>query len=181
MSFKDIKKEYDDAANNNTAKFLDLIIKGEEKPVADFIEKNPQAVNTPEPRTGWTPLIIAAGEGHETIVNLLLEKGAELDAKDKKGLTAMLTAGRNGRLRMAAQLIRKGADTSIQDNTGKNIFAYAQQHGYLNEFTKLALLNSITGKIGHSDKSSTVSTPPSDEEPKSKPRFFKWPDFGRKK
>lgn len=181
MSFKDIKKEYEDAANNNTAKLLDLIIKGEEKPVADFIEKNPQTVNAAEPLTGWTPLIIAAGEGHEAIVNLLLEKGAELDARDKKGFTAMLTAGRNGKLRTAADLINKGADPSIQDTSGKSILSYAQQYGYAQEFTKLALLNNIKKKISEPAIGPTVPEQPADAQPKSRPRFFKWPDFGRKK
>jgi hypothetical protein len=36
---------------------------------------------------GWTPLSLAAKRGHEALVKLLLEKGAELESKNNSGWT----------------------------------------------------------------------------------------------
>ena len=40
--------------------------------------------------SGWTPLWRAAGNGHEAIVKLLLEKGADPNPKDKDGRTPLM-------------------------------------------------------------------------------------------
>src|SRR2546430_9739874 len=47
---------------------------------------------------GWTPLLCTAYAGHETVVKLLLEKGAELEAKHKdSGRTSLSYAAERGR------------------------------------------------------------------------------------
>jgi ankyrin repeat protein len=37
----------------------------------------------------WTPLLYAAENGHEAVVKLLLEQGAELETKDLDGRTPL--------------------------------------------------------------------------------------------
>jgi ankyrin repeat protein len=41
---------------------------------------------------GYTPLMWAAGYGHEAVAELLLKKGADVEAKDNNGRTALYGA-----------------------------------------------------------------------------------------
>jgi ankyrin repeat protein len=47
--------------------------------------------------------------GHEAVVKLLLEKGAELETKDKSGQTPLSLAAENGREAVVKLLLEKGA------------------------------------------------------------------------
>ena len=42
-----------------------------------------------------TPLLFAAANGHHEIVKILLEKGAEIDVKNKEDMTSLLLASKN--------------------------------------------------------------------------------------
>jgi cytohesin len=67
-----------------------------------------------------TPLHLAAGENHIDTVTLLLEKGADVNARGKgaryKGWSALVFAGWNNRKDMAALLIQKGAAVKPVNN-----------------------------------------------------------------
>ena len=65
-----------------------------------------------------TPLSWAAGSGHETMVNLLLEKGADVDSKDTLwGKTPLLWATNNGHKAVVKLLLENGAsvDSKCKD------------------------------------------------------------------
>jgi ankyrin repeat protein len=51
----------------------------------------------------------AAGNGHEAIVKLLLEKGAKLESKDKDGWTPLSWATRNEHKAIIKLLLEKKA------------------------------------------------------------------------
>ena len=58
-----------------------------------------------------TPLSYAAEKGHEAVVKLLLEKGTELETKDKKyGQTPLSWAAGNGHEAVVKLLLEKGAE-----------------------------------------------------------------------
>jgi ankyrin repeat protein len=49
----------------------------------------------PDPNNdGWTPLIVAAREGHKDVVELLLTNGANIDQQSGSGWTALMSAGK---------------------------------------------------------------------------------------
>ena len=66
-----------------------------------------------------TALMYASREGHTSTVELLIEKGANLEATSKDGGTALTIAQRNGhpdvvRLLQAAQAVRAAAPATIR-------------------------------------------------------------------
>lgn len=56
---------------------------------------------------GRTPLSHAAENGHEAVINLLLEKGAEVDLKDNSGRTPLSWAAENGHKTLVKLLLPK--------------------------------------------------------------------------
>lgn len=68
---------------------------------------------------GRSALSLAASEGHTSLLDLLLDKGAVLEDTDKEGLTALAWACVRGRLNAAQSLIDRGADVNTCDKTGR--------------------------------------------------------------
>ena len=67
---------------------------------------------------GRTPLSWAAEKGHEAVVKLLLEKGAELEAKDYyNGQTPLSRAAEKGREAVVKLLLEKGAGAQNHNNS----------------------------------------------------------------
>jgi len=74
--------------------------------------------NAHDPQSGSTMLSIAALMGHTEIVALLLEHGADVNAKSRDGGTALHAAAFLGRAETVKLLLEKGADTTLRNNTG---------------------------------------------------------------
>jgi ankyrin repeat protein len=53
---------------------------------------------------GWTPLHSACGNGHVTVVQLLIDSGADVNICDHNGVTPFHLAFRNGYLDVAVAL-----------------------------------------------------------------------------
>jgi ankyrin repeat protein len=66
-----------------------------------------------DPATGWSPLMIAAAEGHLAAVSVLLEADAEVNATNPSGRSALMFAARYGYTPIAEELIRHGADVDL--------------------------------------------------------------------
>ncbi|KAJ1382996.1 ankyrin repeat-containing domain protein, partial [Ochromonadaceae sp. CCMP2298] len=60
---------------------------------------------------GATAVHLACVKGHLDVLRLLLEKGADTDAKDVDGMTALHWASQQGHPEVLRLLLEKGANT----------------------------------------------------------------------
>jgi uncharacterized protein len=70
-------------------------------------------------------LIESAFNGDVAEVEVLLDKGASIDATDPKGRTALIWAAANGHVAVVEFLHAKGADVNAQDTDGQTALMYA--------------------------------------------------------
>jgi len=64
------------------------------------------------PGSGWTPIMIAAAEGHESIVAALITAGAIINAESTKGRSALMFASRYGYEGIVRRLLEAGANVN---------------------------------------------------------------------
>ncbi|HLK60331.1 MAG TPA: ankyrin repeat domain-containing protein [Chthonomonadaceae bacterium] len=67
-----------------------------------------------------TPLMAAAINGDPHLLQLLIDKGADVNSKDKSGNTALLYAARNGSADAVQLLIAHHADVNVRNEQGKS-------------------------------------------------------------
>ena len=82
---------------------------------------------------GWTPLMIAAAEGHAETVSALLESGADVNATNALGRTALMFASSYGFLAIVNDLLGHRADPNIvpRDSTGWTALIAAAHNGHM--------------------------------------------------
>ncbi len=113
--------------NGTTALYMAAAL-GEDDVVKAFIQKGAN-VNVIA-NYGWTPLMVAAGRGHLTIVQALLSAPQiNIDAKKFDGATALIVAAALDKDDVVKALIDHGANVNITDNYGSTplISAVADQ------------------------------------------------------
>jgi ankyrin repeat protein len=76
---------------------------------------------------GWSPLSYAAFNGHAEIVEYLLKRGAEIDAKTENGSTALLIAARNGHIQVIDVLLKRQADPNIATENDETALDWAEK------------------------------------------------------
>ncbi|CAH8636662.1 unnamed protein product, partial [Heterobilharzia americana] len=87
---------------------------------------------SPVPSSRDTALTIAADKGNAKFVNLLLEKGAVVEARNKKGATPLWLASNGGHLEVVQSLIQYNADVNSQDNRKVSCLMAAFRKGHIN-------------------------------------------------
>jgi ankyrin repeat protein len=81
----------------------------------------------------WTPLMVAAGEGHGAVVDLLIENGADWNATNSLGQTALHFAAASfygEKLDIVKSLIARGAGATVKDNEGRQPVDMALSKGF---------------------------------------------------
>ena len=66
----------------------------------------------------WTPLHIAASRGHKEVAELLIAKGADVNAKDYRGNTPLHATASVGRREVAELLIANSANVNAKNKEG---------------------------------------------------------------
>jgi len=74
---------------------------------------------------GITPLIAASSEGHSSIVPLLIDAGANVNAVDKDGTTALMAAAARGHIEAVEKLLAAKANTNAQNVDGHTALMFA--------------------------------------------------------
>jgi ankyrin repeat protein len=151
----------------------DLILAAEELGVlAEYINKKEEH--------GYFPLYVACKNGDNDIVELLLEKGANLEEKNEQRQTALIIAIQENQekshLEVIETLLKAGADLLYTDNTGHTALDWAQQN---NDDDVIRLLiqyapsptSSISSTVSSRSRS-TSSRTSSNTSSKSKSKSF---------
>lgn len=111
-----------------TAKFenlVQLVNNGNAKGVEEALKANGEAVQARDP-FGDTLLHYAARGGHEKLFNLLVEQGADINARGEHGRTPLLCAViDNDRTKPVKALLDLGADPNIPEDSGKTPIYWA--------------------------------------------------------
>ncbi len=78
-------------------------------------------------KTGWTPLHYAATGGQLTVISLLLENSAYIDAESPNGTTPLMMAAMYGTPAAVKLLLQEGADPSLKNQQGLTALQFAQR------------------------------------------------------
>lgn len=105
---------------SDSYKFLEAVRKKEGDKVTEALnEPGTQIVNTKDYTTGQTALHIVTARRDLVWVQFLIAKGANVNARDNRGVTPLVTASEMGFLEGVDELIKSGARIDEANNTGE--------------------------------------------------------------
>lgn len=103
--------------------------KGDVEKVKKLLKGNPDLVFSKD-EDGWTPLHLAAANGHRELAEVLLTERAEVNAKDNNGSTPLhqAAAAVGNHADLVGLLLSHGADVNVKDKFGLTPLHYATLH-----------------------------------------------------
>lgn len=105
---------------SDSYKFLEAVRKKEGDKVTEALnEPGTQIVNTKDYTTGQTALHIVVARRDLVWVQFLIAKGANVNARDNRGVTPLVAASEMGFLEGVDELIKSGARVDEANNTGE--------------------------------------------------------------
>jgi len=88
--------------------------------VKQFIDKN-----RPDEAVLREIFVYAARKNCPQLLQYFLDRGTDVNSRNKDGRTALMSAAANGHLDIVKMLIEKGGDKKIADNDGMTALRYA--------------------------------------------------------
>jgi ankyrin repeat protein len=85
----------------------------------------------------WTCLMTAAVEGHLDICRLLIDKGAQMEAKEGYGMTPLHFAAYKPHIDIVRLLCDRGADFEASDCNGWRPLHFAARYGHISVVKEL--------------------------------------------
>jgi ankyrin repeat protein len=70
-------------------------------------------------------------EEHDEFAQMLLERGAVVDTRDKRGLTSLHRAVEKGKIQVVRLLLEHGADVNARGESGRTPSQYTRQQDIL--------------------------------------------------
>lgn len=104
--------------------FISALINGDVNTVRHRLDKGVD-VNVIDDEANWTPLLYASAYNHPDIVRLLLERGADVNAKNIQDLTPIMLAQSMEVVRL---LFEHAADIHARDEFGNTVLMSVAQH-----------------------------------------------------
>lgn len=102
---------------------------GDRDKVREYLDQYGAAIINQRDRINARAITWAAFAGHIEVVELLLERGADINAGGTDDKPALTWAAETGRREVAKLLLDKGAETGVQDMRGETAMDYAKRRG----------------------------------------------------
>ncbi|TGZ53653.1 uncharacterized protein [Temnothorax longispinosus] len=106
-------------------------VKNKHAAVAKLLLTSGSKVNSKNRNPSDTPLHFAVINGDIEIVEMILDKGANIDAENEFGRTPLHDAIRNKKMEVTELLLKYGADVNARDNDGTSLLHVAVEMGCL--------------------------------------------------
>jgi hypothetical protein len=118
------------AQEPNAASLVAAVRAGDTQRVLSALKRgvDPDAIDA----RGWTALIHAAMGNQIEIANLLIEAGANVNARTPDGSTPLMAAAVMGHASMARILLDDGADPTLRNQNGADARVKAEDYGHAN-------------------------------------------------
>ena len=139
-TIKDMKKgKFDiNVRNHSTGQYWTGLqfaaMYGHKEVVKIILKHNPNLELVAIEYLNSTPLLIASEKGYYYIVQLLANKGANLEARNQNGMTPLLLASKNGHIEICKFLINNQRKADLQthcDGDGMTPLLLSCQYGYV--------------------------------------------------
>jgi len=115
-SMSEFLKQFENNLNSSKKLFIEAIIDGDFSASEEIVGRDGNMVKVPLDGSGMTALHLAVERGNAELAAFLIDKGADIDARDREGAGPLHYAAAIGHLAVAALLVEKGAQVSASDD-----------------------------------------------------------------
>jgi uncharacterized protein len=118
-------------AQELSVKLIEACKNGDSDSVTSLLQQgaSPDAFTPDEPHGGMTALRWAVIRNHLNVVKVLLEAGADVNAKSADGITVLMVAAATGNTEMVGLFLDKGAEIDAQCSRGTTALMSASEEG----------------------------------------------------
>jgi ankyrin repeat protein len=125
-------------ADDLSRQFLAAVFLGDVARVRSLLGRHRHLATTPDGR-GDHPIHHAARNGDAEVVRLLIEQGADVNARNPRGHTVLYCAGGHGHLRTLQLLLESGCDPDVRfTHDGKTLLEWLGQYPGDTRYTPIA-------------------------------------------